>query len=173
VIASWAKYAKPGNWPDADMLPIGELGPLPGDGVNRTSRLTEEEQRTMLTLWAISRSPLFIGANLTRMDGYTKSLLSNQGLIAVDQHSVDNHQAMQDESVVVWTAKSSTSPSSYIALFNLGDEPVRVEKPYSAYGLTGDQYKARDIWERRELGEHPGVSVELAPHGSVLFELRP
>jgi alpha-galactosidase len=173
VIASWAKYAKPGNWPDADMLPIGELGPSPGDGMPRSSRLSEEEQKTMLMLWSISRSPLFMGGNLTKMDGYTKSLLTNPGLIAVDQHSVNNHLALQDGAVVAWTAQSSTGPSRYIALFNLGDAPVRVEKAYSVYGLDGETYKVRDVWERKELGSHPGVSVELPAHGSVLFELQP
>ena len=173
LIASWAKYAKPGNWPDADMLPIGELGPTPGDGAPRTTRLTEDEQRTMLTLWAIGRSPLFLGANLTKMDAFTKSMLTNPGLIAVDQHSVENHALAQEGSVVAWTAQSSTGPSSYLALFNLGDGPVRIEKPFSAYELAKDSYKMRDIWERKELDVHTGVSVELPAHGSVLFELKP
>ena len=34
-LAAWAPYAKPGNWPDADMLPIGELSPHPGEGQPR------------------------------------------------------------------------------------------------------------------------------------------
>ncbi len=33
LVASWAKYARTGNWPDADMLPIGQLRPSPGWGV--------------------------------------------------------------------------------------------------------------------------------------------
>jgi hypothetical protein len=66
--AAWAQYAKPGNWPDADMLPLGELRPSPGDGAPRTTRLTLTEQQTMLTLWAMARSPLILGANLTLLD---------------------------------------------------------------------------------------------------------
>jgi alpha-galactosidase len=173
LLASWEKYAQPGNWPDADMLPIGELEPTPGDGAPRTTRLTEDEQRTMMTLWAISRAPLFLGANLTRMDGFTKSLLINPGVIAVDQHSVGNHFVGQDGNVVAWTAQSSTGPASYLALFNLGSVQVRVEKPFDFYQLPNNSYKVRDVWVRKELGEHPGVSVELPAHGSVLFELRP
>src|SRR5580698_3678035 len=173
LLAIWAKYAKPGNWPDADMLPIGELGPTPGEGAPRTTRLTEDEQRTMMTLWAVSRSPLMLGANLTRMDGFTKSLLINPGVIALDQHSVENHFVGQDGNIVSWTAKSADTPSSYIALFNLGETQVRVEKPFHFYELPNDSYKVRDVWVRKETGEHPGVSVELPAHGSILFELRP
>jgi alpha-galactosidase len=173
VLASWEKYARPGSWPDADMLPIGELAPAPGDGAPRTTRLTEDEQRTMLTLWCMARSPLFVGANLTKMDGYTKSLLSNPGLIAVDQQSVNNKLIGQDGEVVAWTADSTTGPSHYLALFNLGDSSVQVESTFGSYGLPEQTYNTRDVWMRKELGEHTDVSVELPAHGSVLLQLKP
>src|SRR5271154_579612 len=83
VIASWAKYARTGNWPDADMLPIGQLRPVPGEGKPRASRLTQDEQRTMITLWAMARSPLFVGGNLTQMDDALKSMLTDPGVIEV------------------------------------------------------------------------------------------
>ncbi len=173
LLASWAKYARPGNWPDADMLPIGELGPAPGDGKSRSTRLTEDEQRTMITLWCIARSPLFLGANLTGMDGFTKSLLTDPGVIAVDQNSINNQFAAQDGDVVAWTANSSTGPSAYLALFNLSDTPVHVDSAYASYGLPNTIYTMRDIWQRKELGRHAGISVDLPAHGSILFELRP
>ena len=66
----------------------GMLGPTPGEGKPRASRLTEDEQRTMITLWAMARSPLFVGGNLTQMDDTMKSLLTNPGVIEVDQHSL-------------------------------------------------------------------------------------
>ena len=37
-LAKWAPYVKPGNWPDADMLPWGWLAPHPGWGEPRQSR---------------------------------------------------------------------------------------------------------------------------------------
>jgi hypothetical protein len=173
LAAGWAKYARPGNWPDADMLPIGELSPVPSEGMPRTTRLTEDEQRTMLTLWCIARSPLFLGANLTKMDGFTKSLLTNQGLIDLDQHSVNNKLVGQDGDIVAWTADSTTGPSNYLALFNIGDSSVNVQSTFSAYGFQNDIYKLRDVWMRKELGEHSDVSVELPAHGAVLLELKP
>ena len=60
-LAKWFPYAKEGNWPDADMLPEGWLGPHPGWGEARQSRLTHDEQQTEFTLWAIARSPLIFG----------------------------------------------------------------------------------------------------------------
>jgi alpha-galactosidase len=174
VIASWAKYVKPGNWPDADMLPLGHLGPVPGYGEDRETKLTQDEQRTMVTLWAISRSPLFLGANLTRLDAATRSLVTNAGVIGVDQHSVENHLAGQDGDVVAWTAKSSSgSPEvRYLALFNLGEATVKVGSSFVKYGL-GEKYEVRDLWEKENVGTQTGVSVELPAHGAALFELRP
>lgn len=173
LAAAWQQYAGPGNWPDADTLPIGELSPAPALGLPRTTRLTEDEQRTMVTLWAIARSPLFLGANLTRMDGFTKSLLTDPGVIAVNQNTIENHWVGEDQAVEAWTAKSPTGPSVYLALFNLADAPRHIEKPYSYYGVEDKTYKVRDVWERRELGPRAEVSIDLPPHASVLFELKP
>ena len=78
LLAQWERYAGPGHWPDADMLPIGWLGPQPGWQQARSSRLTPDETRTVLTLWAIARSPLILGANLTRMDSVTEAMLTNR-----------------------------------------------------------------------------------------------
>ena len=55
--AKWTPFTQPGGWPDADMLPVGRLGPAPGWGKPRDTGLTRDEQRTLLTLWSIFRSP--------------------------------------------------------------------------------------------------------------------
>ncbi|MEO6805055.1 MAG: glycoside hydrolase family 27 protein [Edaphobacter sp.] len=172
VVAEWAKYAGKGSWPDADMLPIGELRPTPGEGKARASRLTQDEERTMITLWAMARSPLFIGGNLTQMDDALKSLLTNPGVIEVDQHSVAAHELGRDGDVVTWVSVSVNRDKNYLALFNLGDAPVRVDKAFAQYGFIDKaQYKVRDLWMRKELGALNAVTVELLPHGSVMYSL--
>jgi hypothetical protein len=64
-LPKWNAYVRPGAWPDADMLPLGSLRPNPGYGEPRESLLSHDEQWTLFSLWAISRSPLMLGANLT------------------------------------------------------------------------------------------------------------
>ena len=73
TLANWMQYQLPGHWPDADMLPIGYLGPRPGWGQPRSSRLNHDETRTMLTLWAIARSPMVLGSNLLQLDSFTET----------------------------------------------------------------------------------------------------
>ena len=40
LLSEWSPHVEPGHWPDADMLPIGYLGPRPGWGSARQSRFT-------------------------------------------------------------------------------------------------------------------------------------
>jgi hypothetical protein len=127
----------------------------------------------MVTLWSISRSPLFLGANLTRLDLLTTALVTNAEVIGVNQHSVENHMAGQNGDVVAWTAKSSTgSGVRYLALFNLGETTAKVESAFTKYGL-GERYKVRDLWQKEKEGTQTGVSEEIPAHGALLLELRP
>ncbi|RZU41587.1 glycoside hydrolase family 27 protein [Edaphobacter modestus] len=175
VLASWVPHVKPGNWPDADMLPLGTLGPVPGHGDPRRTRLTQDEQRTMMTLWAIARSPLFLGANLTELDDWTASLLTNADVVAMDQRGGEQRLAGQDRDLIAWTTKVD-GEREYLALFNAGDSPVAVmTKPWLAYGLLKKSYKVRDVWAQKSLGAVEGglKGVMIAPHGVLLLELRP
>ncbi len=91
--AKWAPFTEPGHWPDADMLPLGYLGPSPGWGKARQTRLSPSEQRTMMTLWSIFRSPLMMGGDLPHNDAATTALLTNDEVLEVDQHSTGGRVA--------------------------------------------------------------------------------
>jgi hypothetical protein len=170
VIASWARHVKPGNWPDADMLPLGWLGPMPGDGKPRTTRLSRDEQRTLVTLWSIARSPLFFGGNLTELDGWTHALLTNPAVIAMDQRGEGQRLAGQDGDVIAWTTHADGA--DYLALFNTGDAAATVKAGFGKYGLATSNYSARDAWSAKHLGPLTGVDQTVAPHGVLLLELR-
>ncbi len=170
--AAWAKYSKAGNWPDADMLPVGELGPSPGWGDARSTRLKPDEQRTLLTLWAIARSPLIVGANLTKLDDWTVSLLTNATVIAMDQRGHDEKMVRQDEDLIAWTSKGDGG-KEYLAVFNVGDAQARVALPLSRYGFApGQKYSARDVWEGKDLGKVSEATGVVAAHGVLLLELK-
>jgi alpha-galactosidase len=170
--AAWAKYSKAGNWPDADMLPVGVLGPVPGWGAARSTRLKPDEQRTLLTLWAIARSPLIVGANLTELDDWTVGLLTNQTVIAMDQRGHDEKMARQDEDLIAWVSKGDGG-KEYLAVFNVGDAQARVALPLSRYGFApGQKYSARDVWEGKDLGKVSEATGVVAAHGVLLLELK-
>jgi hypothetical protein len=135
-LAQWSPHVEPGHWPDADMLPLGYLGPIPGWGEPRHSRFSADEARTLITLWSIARSPLILGANLTQMDELTESLLTNPEVIAVDQHSSENKPTIQTDTAVVWTAKGAAG-KHYLALFNIGDTQQPFSYGWKQLGLSG------------------------------------
>jgi alpha-galactosidase len=171
--AQWAAHSRPGNWPDADMLAIGELKPSPGWGEPRTTRLTKEEQRTLLTLWSIFRSPLMMGGNLLQCDEWTKSLLTNAEVIAVDQHSKGNHAVETTAKSAVWVAEQDKGKGHYVAVFNRSDAPQTMQYAWKDLGLNGQELTVRDLWEKKDLGRKASINVTLPAHASALYLIRP
>ena len=170
-VAKWAGLSQPGHWPDADMLPLGRLGPAPGWGTARQTRLSRDEQRTLVTLWCIFPSPLMIGGELPSADDWTVSLLTNPEVITVDQHSTRNHPVIQTDKTVVWLANSDLTDKRYLAIFNIGESVAALRYDWKDLGLAGKTYKPRDLWEHRDLAPSGSLAVSLPPHGSVLYEL--
>jgi Alpha galactosidase A len=107
--AQWAQFAETGHWPDADMLPIGYLGPHTL-GEPRLTKFTHDEQRTLLTLFAMLRSPLMIGGNLPFTDSWTTSLLTNPDVIQVNQHSTSGHPLITTADIVIWLTEGERPP---------------------------------------------------------------
>jgi alpha-galactosidase len=171
LAAKWAPEARVGAWPDADMLAIGYLGPSPGWGAARNSRLSPAEQRTLLTLWCISRSPLMIGANLTRMDAGTQQLLSNPEVLAVDQNSSAARVVYSEGKLVVWRATAGTGSGEYIAIFNLGESAQSRDLAWPQVGIGARAALLRDLWLHQDLGAQPQLHVNLGAHASALYRV--
>ncbi|MDE2182396.1 MAG: glycoside hydrolase family 27 protein [Alphaproteobacteria bacterium] len=176
MLAQWHTYAKPGNWPDADMLPFGSLTPHPGWGEPRQSRLTPDEERTMFTLWAIARSPLILGGDLTRLDDVTRALITNKDVIAVNQTTWESHPVGRlPKSLArarVWMALSGSrkKPVHTVALFNLADRAATLRATWGQLGLPG-AHKIRDLWNGRRKPASDAVTVRLPAHGSVIYRV--
>jgi alpha-galactosidase len=169
--AQWAPHIEVGHWPDADMLPLGYLGPRPGWGDARASRLTADESRTLMTLWSMARSPLIAGTNLTRIDAATEALYSNPEVIAVDQHSRENRELSRRGSLVVWTAVPEVGGGRYVAVFNLGDAAQEVNYSWKNLGVVEGGHAIRDLWARKELGSAGSLKATLRPHAAMLYKV--
>lgn len=122
VCQRWAPYTRPGNWPDADMLPLGRLGIRAERGDDRPTRFTPNEQRTLMTLWSIFRSPLMFGGDLPSNDAATLALLTNKAVLNVNQHSTNGRQLFRRGDLVAWTADDPATGAKYLALFNAQDQ---------------------------------------------------
>ncbi len=122
---AWEAVTRQGNYADCDMLPLGQIAMTIGDAgytsaqSGRWTRLTQDEQRTMMTLWGICHSPLFFGGEMTRNDDFTLSLLTNEEYHQMHKYAVDTHQLFNDEDngQVAWTSTDPATGNKYLALF--------------------------------------------------------
>jgi hypothetical protein len=126
-LRKWNPSRGPGHWPDADMLPLGvlEMG-------KRKTRFTPDEQYTLMTLWSIARSPLMHGGDMTKMDDFTLSLLTNDEVLAVNQTSSGNKELYHRGDLVAWVADVANSKDKYVALFN-APGPAKLVEANAAY----------------------------------------
>jgi alpha-galactosidase len=171
-LAAWEKYAKPGSWPDADMLPIGELRPAPGWGDPRKSRLTPDEVTTEITLWAIARSPMILGANLTLLDDATVTMLDNRFMLATSQTATESAQVYHQGALIAWKDEMPGGRVG-LAIFNTGETPVQVDRPLAEFdeSFGAGKWTAYDVWSNVEMGKQSKVVKTLPPHGCVLLIL--
>jgi len=160
----WQDHVRAGCYPDCDMLPLGCLGK--GFGGERTTNLTRDEQRSMITLWCLFGSPLMVGAELTKLDDWTLSLLTNREVLAMLTPDCRPRQACRDEEKAVWTAENSKLDTRYLALFNLSDTTA----PVSA---AADAREGVELWTgETAVIQNGSLTVELAPHACAAYRLR-
>jgi alpha-galactosidase len=121
VCNRWAPHIGNGHFPDADMLPLGRVGIRAERGDDRMSRFSKEEQYTLMTLFAIFRSPLMFGGDLPSNDAFTLSLLTNKEVLEVNKYSANNRQLFSKNDMIAWTANDPKTGDKYLALFNAQD----------------------------------------------------
>lgn len=166
----------PGHWPDADMLPLGHLGPrCPVEGANRDTRFTENEQVTMMTLWSLLPSPLMLGANLVESDdAWTRALLTNDEVLAVSQDALGARarRIMLTNNREAWI-KDLSGGRYAVGLFNRGGNDQTVTVTFEELGITG-LLLGRKVWQRQDLGLVNGMLEELVPNrAAILVVLAP
>ena len=169
--AGWCIHAGPGHWPDADMLPVGAIRLCGKEtSAGRWTLFTQEEQKTMLTLWCMMRSPLMVGADLTRNDGFTQSLLTRKEVLELEKESFCGHPVFTTDAEAVWIAPRIDGNGVYCAAFNLSEEERVVEIPVQI--LEQNNTKARELWTDTEQEDlSGGLAARLHAHGCALWLL--
>ncbi|MGN6207466.1 glycoside hydrolase family 27 protein [Asticcacaulis sp.] len=163
-LENWNEHRTIGGWPDADMLPLGRLALG-----NRDTKFTPAEQKTLMTLWSIARSPLIMGGDLRYLDQPTLDLLTNDEVLAVNQSSHDNQPHFLADGRRVWTAQAENG-DHYLALFNTTS--AEAELSFDLGILGRKSAKVRDLWARTDLDNVSGFFTAQVPsHGAGLYRL--
>ena len=162
----WWAHVSPGCWPDCDMLPLGVLQLTERDPAYRArkTRFTPNEQKTVMNLWCMFRSPLMMGGELTLLDDATFALLTNRDLLEINRNSTGNRPLVSDREKAVWTCTDGGG-NTVIAFFNLKHTPQTLE--YS----PGENAALTDLWSGETLRPAGTFAVRLEARESRVFRL--
>ena len=107
------------------------------------------------------KSPLFTGDDLTKLDAYGLSLLTNREVIAIDQAGVPARPVSTATSQQVWSAKLRDG-SYVVALYNLGPGPASVTADFGDLGISGP-VQVRDVWQHSTMRVTSGSMTRDLP----------
>ncbi len=170
---AWEGVSCKDHWPDCDMLPLGHVCVCNNENGQKGhyTHFTEDEQKILMTLWCIFRSPLMFGGEMRDNDEFTKSLMTNEKILNMQKNGRKARQVMRDEDVVIW--KSTTKDGKlYVAVFNISDKKKKCKLKFKDFDLAkAKKYTAIEMWTNvaEELGD--GKKLELEPHTVVCYEI--
>jgi len=178
AIKTWAGVGglTPGHWPDADMLPLGYLGPRKEwTGGNHQTNFSKNEQVTIMSLWSMLPSPLIFGGNPMNLgsDAWTTALLTNPEVLAVSQDVLGARgKRTASGNNEIWTRDLSGGRKA-VAFINRGTQDATMSATFSTLGVTGTP-AIRDLWRRADVtGMTTSLSASVPGSGALMYTLSP
>jgi hypothetical protein len=162
-----AAYARSGHWNDPDMLIVGVVS---WGGALHPSHLTADEQYSHISFWSLMAAPLLLGNDMTQLDAFTRNLLTNDEVIAVDQDP-EGHAArrvLDQDGWQVWVRDLADGRKA-VGVFNFSDQYRALRLDPEALGLAGGA-TLRDLWRHQALGRlQRGYAAAVPAHGVLLL----
>jgi alpha-galactosidase len=164
-------HAGPGHWNDMDMLEVG-MG------------MTEEEDRSHFSLWAMLTSPLILGNDLRSLSESTRKILSNRDVIGINQDPLGIQAwKFRTEGQLEWWAKPMANGEWAVLALNRSNQRVATELDWTRHHISDDfskrsldtsnnTYRWRDAWTGKTGDTTGPLKLDLAPHGVTLVRLK-
>jgi len=163
------KNTRPGFWCDPDMMVLGYLNT--DFGMHETF-LTPNEQYTHMSLWCLLNAPLLLGCDLNHMSDFTKALLMNDEILAVNQDVLGRQAARvhHDDETDVWERPLSDG-SRVLGVVNRRPFLRTVKIDFVEAKLPGT-WKVRDLWRQDDLGTFTdSFEWEIPGHATLVLKL--
>lgn len=160
----YATDATPGGWNDPDILQIGN------------GKLTPDESRSHMTMWAIMAAPLIAGNNIKTMNQTTKDILMNSEVIAVNQDSagIQGRRISAANGLEIWSKPfgSKTGNIKTVALLNRNASASDITVNFADIGLTGE-VQVRDLWAKADKGKFTTsyTATSVPAHGVAMLRI--
>lgn len=156
---------KPGAWNDPDYIQIGQLASGP-------TKFPPQEQYSFMSLWSLLPAPLVYSGKLDKLDDFTKNVLCNPEVIAVNQDPLGKPGKVirkTDESFIM--VKILEDGSKAVGLCNSGEVPLTITVNLAEIGLSGKNV-IRDLWKRKDIGVFSDKFEATVPrHGVLLVKI--
>lgn len=171
-------YSKPGAFNDPDMLVVGHMS---WGRDMHPSKLLPTEQYYHISMWAMLSAPMLLGCDLSKLDAFTKGLLTNREVNAINQDALcvqakriyqDNkkYPFAQDTYIEVWS-KPLANGDLALCINNRGNLEANYTLNLADLGISGYE-NARDVWRQADLGKAQGLNLKIRRHGVQLLRLR-
>ncbi|KAI0374369.1 alpha-galactosidase [Pilatotrama ljubarskyi] len=175
--------AGPGRWNDLDMLEVGNGG------------MNFDEYVTHFSMWALVKSPLILGNDVTDMSNETLTIITNDALIAVNQDPngspasrIWKHRLPEGGDLQLWQG-SLVNNEFVFALMNTSPNPQTVNVSFTdVFVDQGPSYQSGtftlyDLWQKDpstgkwglNLGEFSGgmPAVQVGTHQTKVWKAVP
>ncbi len=153
----------PGGYNDPDMMEVG------------APSLSDTEDQSHFSLWAIAGAPLLAGNDVTTMNDTIKNILTNREVIAVDQDPLGLQGTKVSEptpGLQVWSKVLKTPGQRAVVLLNRNTSPASITVNWSDLGLATGPARVRDLWAHANRGSHSNsYTASVAAHGVVMLKI--
>jgi len=164
-----AAYAGPNHWNDPDMLEVGNSD-------NGAGPVTDVENQSHFSLWAIASAPLIAGNNLfdPNMSAATKSILTNKEVIAINQDAMglQGVRIWENGGQSLWGKPLNANGARAAVLFNEGDSAVDMTVKFADLGLAPGSATVRDLQGQADRGSFKdSYTVNVASHATATLKI--
>ncbi len=168
--AEFYKYTGPGFWPDPDMMIVGLQKSF---GKIHPTYITPNEQYTHVSIWMLLCSPILIGCDLEALDPFTRAILSNREIIAINQDRLGKvgRRTVRKDDLEIWV-KELANGDTAVGIMNVYHLARPITFNFSDAGLKG-AYTLRDVWRQKDIGTFTDSFTTVVPgHATLVLRLR-
>ena len=114
---------------------------------------------------------MMLGCELTDMDAWTKSLVTNDEVLGLLSKSRNAHQVLRTGEFILWKVEDEEG-NVYAACFNITNWEETFSVSLKQLGLEG-KCRIHDMWSGEDLGEaKEAIEVTLRSHDAKSYRLK-
>lgn len=173
VTAPLAKYVRPGQWPDMDMLVVGLNGTGGPSSDLGGVGCTQTEYQTQMSMWCMMASPLAMTNDLRKVSEEDRRILLNPEIIAINQDVLGKaaeRKVMNDNYQIF--VRPLADGSHAVALLNTSEKPLTLTADFASLGFAG-KYTVRDVWQHKDVARNASKwKGRVTPHETCVFVVK-